>query len=236
MKRHVFWENYQRSSRAWKDHGRRHQELRAILIHSAKVVYFPVPKAANSSIKKALCPSLGIDPDIIQTHDDVHSDKIPTFPARALVKMKLDDWVLFTVTRHPFDRAHSAWRDKVDAMRDDFSPSRSMGLEPGDSFLTFLMVTNFWPTPRLNDHFIPQTELLRDPMAKFDLKVFQMEQLENDWEPLCDLIEERGGVRPLSLPHLNASGGKTPKNFTPPEKILLNRLYGSDLKTLGYSR
>lgn len=220
---------------AWRAHrfqGVEYTDTKAIVIPQAKTIYVPMPKAANSSARRALLPTLGIDPDSIE-HIQLETKSL-TEPCSTALPKAGPDWFVFTIVRHPYERAHSAWRNKLEEHDTPFKPLKSMGLERGDSFRTFLIACNLWPRKMLNDHFIPQTDLLQQAMKVPGFRIFQMEDLGTAWPEICDEIEARGGVRPSAMPHLNPTRKPIKLDFSASERMLLKRLYGRDFAPLGY--
>lgn len=210
------------------------RELKAVVIPEARAIYFAVPKAANSSAKLALCPTLGIDTAAIRTQQDIHSELIPTLPAAEAVAMAGPDWFTFTIVRHPVDRAYSAWRDKLDRAETPFRPLAHMGLERGDSFETFLKVLQAWPVDQLNDHFMPQHRLLADALTLPDLRMVRMEDIGTEWALISDELERRGARRPDAIPHVNRSGPVHRPELSRTALWRIYRLYWRDFGTLGY--
>jgi hypothetical protein len=110
---------------------------------------------------------------------------------------------LFTIVRDPFERAYSAYNNKLVKHQTPFPALRVMGLEQHDSFSTFLKVMNAWPQHRLNDQFIPQRDLLAPVLAHSQLEIFRVETLATDWPVICDRIVGNGGTRPAEMPRMD---------------------------------
>ncbi len=227
-----FRRNRRKASRSHLRDGVSYTDTKAIVLPAARAIYVPMPKAANSSIRKALLPVLGIDPDSVTQIQ--RETKHLTEPCSTALPKAGPDWMVFTVVRDPFQRTHSAWRNKLDEQTKPFDALRIMGLRKGDSFLTYLLVCNLWPRKMLNDHFIPQTDLLEEARKLPQFRVYRMEDLASGWPEICSEIEERSGIRPLELPHLNQTRKPTELTFSLAEKLLMARLYGRDRKQLGY--
>lgn len=216
-------------------HGKKKNDTKALVFEDAKTIYIPIPKAGNTSIRRALFPVMGIDPD---ARVNLHSgEEVTPFIQRcseALPKAG-PDWFVFTVVRHPYDRIFSGWREKLDRRARTFRPLITTGLTPGDSFETFLRVCNAWPTLQLNDHFMPQAELLRPAMAIRDIEVFRLEEMDAaQWSAICNRIEAQGGARPLPLPHIHSYANRGGQEYSRTALRLMRRLYGRDLDLLGY--
>ncbi|OSP54488.1 sulfotransferase family 2 domain-containing protein [Pseudoruegeria sp. SK021] len=219
--------------KAWID-GADLSDTKTVVLAQARTLYIPIPKAANSSVKRALYPTLGLEAD---PKIDVHRDRrIPTLPLSEALKLAEDDWFIFTIVRDPFDRSLSAWTDKVLRKRVENQRSlRRMGLQPDDSHATLLSALRGWPPRLLNDHFMPQSMLSQRALATGRLSVFHFETLNTDWPEISRRITANGGPNPAPLPHLNTSRADYSTAFTPQETKLITAIYRNDLETFGYS-
>lgn len=207
---------------------------RVLLLQAAQTVYVPVPKAANTSTKLALCASLGIDP---KTVDQVQKDpRLRMVPFSTIASALSDDCFMFTVVRDPWTRIASAHRDKVVKQHAVLKSLQLMGIEAGESFETFLLALNRWPRKMLNDHFIPQSELLRQPLQIGRMNVYKSEELQDQWPQIASRIAERGAPRPGPIGHHNASGAQSYPEFSSRAQELILKLYDEDFSTFGYDR
>lgn len=212
--------------------GKTEADPRALVLEPARTLYIPVPKAANSSARLALCPVLGIDPASVT---EVQKDpRLPTARFSTLAAARDPDWFMFTIVRDPWTRAYSGWYDKVVRMGVQLRALQAMGLEPGDDFETYLAALARWPRRMLNDHFIPQADLLADPLATGRLTVLKSETIAEDWPGVADRIAATGAPRPDAVGHRNASGAGRAPAFSPRAQDLIRRLYANDFLTFGY--
>lgn len=214
--------------------GKRADDARVLLLDDARVIYVPIPKAANSSTKLALCPVLGIDPADVE---EVQKDpRLPMHRFSTLEPRIDDDWFVFSVVRNPWTRALSGYRDKVIRKNVQLRALQGMGIEPQDDFETFLAALARWPRKLLNDHFIPQSDLLTPIMAKTPVKIVRTEDLPEAWEEIRDRIIAQGATAPDGMGHMNVSGPRDLQpEFTPRAADLIRKLYAEDFRLLGYS-
>lgn len=227
------------ASNLFRDHykhrvlGKRADDARVLLLEHARTVYVPIPKAANSSTKLALCPVLGIDPGTVT---EVQKDpRLPMVRFSEVASRISGDWFVFTVVRDPWTRALSAFRDKVQRKGVQLRSLQAMGLEPGDDFETFLAALNRWPRLLLNDHFIPQSDLLAPVMAVCKPLVIRSEDLPDAWTRVTEGLERQGAPSPAPIGHQNVTGAqRNVPEFTPRAVRLIRKLYAEDFDRLGY--
>lgn len=203
-----------------------------ISIEKYKIAYVPVPKAANTSMRWALLPLLGIDPSTV---DNIHQDdRITKLSSSEFLVASRKDWLIFAVVRHPEDRALSAWKNKLKDPPKPFRRLAQMGLKREDSFETFLQVIANWPSHALNDHFAPQTALLKRLTVKTDLEIFKIEELDQWWPTLNGRLEERSKISPGPIRRLNPSKIRPQNSLSPLAKELLFQIYAEDYQQFGY--
>lgn len=204
-----------------------------IPIADAKICYVPIPKAANTSMRYALLPLLGLQQAQIE---NIHRDsRIPKLKSSTFLRDYESEWFVFTVVRNPVERAFSAYKNKLLDPVTPFRRLAQMGLKSGDSFETFLTALKDWPEKALNDHFLPQTVLLSRFMAKSDISIFKLEQAEQWWDALDGEVSARCGVHLDRLKNLNATHQGTRKDLSRKEKALIEDLYSEDFDAFDYS-
>jgi len=76
-------------------------EARCLVFPEFKIAYVPIPKCANSSIRAALLPLIGIQPESIQKIQEFRGFEERNFK-RFLKKENLDNWYVFCVVRNPY--------------------------------------------------------------------------------------------------------------------------------------
>lgn len=200
---------------------------------SSPIVYLPIPKAANTSIRTALLSTITGEFDAdARVHKDPRLPKL--LQANALTACREDAFV-FTVVRHPAQRVRSAYKNKIGKGKKVFGPARRVGIYRSDDFTTFLTKLASVPSMSLDSHFRPQTELLQIAMQDSRLQVYKMEDLGDCWQEIAANIETAtGATLPAELTKLNASGTKPQEPFTDEQINLINLLYGKDFETFGY--
>lgn len=197
------------------------------------MAFVMIPKAASTSILSLFAQQLGVHyPQGVQPYDALRAHLMPVkaFMARGY----RPGWFVFTVVRDPTLRAHSAWKNKVQEAETLFAPARRMGMASGMSFEQFLTVLHRWPQWALNDHFMPQTNLLGPALELPDLFVARMETLGPDWER----IRRKGrdlGIDLPALPVLNRTSPAPPPDMGHQERSLLRALYHADYSRFGYA-
>jgi hypothetical protein len=202
-------------------------------IAESRVLYVPIPKAANTSVRRALCPCLHLSIDSVQ---DVHKDeRLPIKPWSEVASQISENSYLFTVVRNPYTRILSAYRDKVVRMNAKLISLQAMGIERTDNFDTFLTACARWPRKMLNDHFIPQSDLLAGPSATGILEYVKCEDLPAVWSQVADRIEAAGCPRPAQPLHENRNSFSACPEFSPKHVSIIQRLYREDFERFGYS-
>ncbi|WP_435140745.1 sulfotransferase family 2 domain-containing protein [Pseudopelagicola sp. nBUS_19] len=131
---------------------------RAILDKDLKLIYIPLPKCANSHVKKALLASR-------QTRNEfrVHDPRNFSWlhPRKITQYAQSGEYHIFCIIREPRERIFSAYKNKVLDQSATFLPVRDLGLSQGDTIGKFVQAIITWPKMLLNDHFKPQIDLLK---------------------------------------------------------------------------
>lgn len=233
MKKYTFYKNL---FKAWakKIRGDDKSDPMCLPFFEHKILYVPIPKAANTSIKHALCSSM-LAEDVSDTQN-IHQD--PRVPKVAFsdLKNQIDaDWFVFTVARNPYERSHSAYRDKVLKERSRIHGVRELGIEPEDEYLTLLRNVRLWPARLLNNHFIPQTLLLERVLNESNLRIFKYEDLNEAWGEIASEVHKKSGVKLADLDIRNATGNSNDR-MKPKERDFVRKIYRNDFHVLGYPR
>lgn len=190
-----------------------------------RVAYIPIPKAANSSVKAALLPLIGLDPSGI---DDIQAFRgFRKIPYSRFASMRTGDWYVFSVVRDPFSRYASAYLDKVVTREIVLRGFRRMGIRKGDSFQRFMSLQTEWPQKALNPHVIAQSTMLEDALRD-GLNVFKLEDLPGHWTSIADEIRSRSGIEIGTLEQRNRGKSKIPwQSLYDAETIALARHLGA---------
>ena len=129
------------------------------------LLYGRVPKAANSSIKAALCRLLSERPpkgtkttsDKFWQHETNQETELITL--RRARKYRRSHFS-FSFVRNPFDRLIAAYNNKVIEIEAPPLPMQNMGITHGMSFEAFLDVLIETPFKHYDVHVLPQNQLL----------------------------------------------------------------------------
>ena len=150
------------------------------------LLYGRVPKAANSSIKAALCRLLSEMPpkgtkttsDKFWQHETNQETELITL--RRARKYRRSHFS-FSFVRNPFDRLIAAYNNKVIENEEPPQPMQNMGITHGMSFNAFLDVLIETPFKQYDVHVLPQSQLLcigNQIVPKF---VGRVEQIDDHW-------------------------------------------------------
>ena len=172
------------------------------------LLYGRVPKAANSSIKAALCRLLSERPpkgtkttsDKFWQHETNQETELITL--RRARKYRRSHFS-FSFVRNPFDRLIAAYNNKVIEIEAPPLPMQNMGITHGMSFEAFLDVLIETPFKHYDVHVLPQNQLLcigNQIVPKF---VGRVEQINEHWAELRDILARRGINVMESLPQKN---------------------------------
>jgi hypothetical protein len=197
-----------------------------------KICYIPIPKAANTSMRYSLLPLLNLAPSDVH---DVHKDnRIPKMRSSGFLQTYDPSWFVFSIVRHPAARAYSAYKDKLLRPTVPFRRLSEMGLKKGDTFETFLSALQDWPIKALNDHFLPQSELLSRFLPASEISVYKLEDVGEWWKTLDGETFARSGLNLGALRNLNETNKSVEKEFSHAEKSIIHDLYHRDFETFGY--
>ena len=168
-----------------------------IRMKSYNLLYGRVPKAANSSIKAALCRLLSERPpkgtkttsDKFWQHETNQETELITLRrARNYRRSHFS----FSFVRNPFDRLIAAYNNKVIENEAPPQPMQNMGITRGMSFESFLDILIETPFKQYDVHVLPQNQLLcigNQIVPKF---VGRVEQIDEHWAELRDILARRG--------------------------------------------
>ena len=203
------------------------------------LLYGRVPKAANSSIKAALCRLLSERPpkgtkttsDKFWQHETNQETELITL--RRARKYRRSHFS-FSFVRNPFDRLIAAYNNKVIEIEAPPLPMQNMGITHGMSFDAFLDVLIETPFKHYDVHVLPQNQLLcigNQIVPKF---VGRVEQIDDHWAELRDILARRGIDVMESLPQKNvrrSDRGSLQSHFTSDSLIEKTmRIYGDDVR------
>ena len=209
-----------------------------IRIKTCKLLYGRVPKAANSSIKAALCRLLSERPpkgtkttsDKFWQHETNNETELITL--RKARKYRHSHFS-FSFVRNPFDRLIAAYNNKVIEIEQPPLPMQHMGIHHNMSFESFLDVLIDTPIQRYDVHVLPQSHLLclgRQVIPKF---VGRVEQIDEHWDILRNILLREGINVMESLPQKNVrrSEKNSLKEYFHNDSLISKalKLYGDDV-------
>lgn len=143
----------------------------------------------------------------------------------SVIVPRIDDAVLFTFVRNPWDRVCSAFFQCRDKAR-----TPEYKIDPKWKFTNFVKLVLDVDWPNVNMHFAPQYDSFcynDEPIEK--MFVGRFERLAKDWAVVADTI----GVSP-TLPHFNAGGKSYVWQYDDESMEIVGRLYAPEIAALGY--
>ena len=89
------------------------QYPKGIISTKHKLIYYPVPKVASSTVKRFLAISKAVEAhsEVDDQFSYIHTYTFPQVDIKGL--KKYNDFIIFTVVRNPVDRIVSCYRDKI---------------------------------------------------------------------------------------------------------------------------
>ncbi|MCA0041904.1 sulfotransferase family 2 domain-containing protein [Celeribacter litoreus] len=206
-------------------------DVRVFAFEDHKVAYVLLPKAASTSIQTALAPFFGVE---AQDGEEISRAMRSVAVKSSEFAKRIDgqDWFIFAVVRDPSNRAFSAYKNKLLEPKKIFRPLQRMGIRSRLGFAEFLEVLLSWPRGGLNDHFMPQTGLLKHVLGCDGLYLARLETFDEDWPKICAEAKARGLELP-DLGWLNKTAQK-PQAFSDVERARLGQLYAEDYDRFGY--
>jgi len=225
-----------------------------IHIPEADLVYFAIPKAANTSVKKFLLPLVA--PGDRRKHANIHRQVEWQTLTKAEYLALRETGLGFTVTRNPYSRLVSAYRNKICGPR-LHAPLEPLGFSHNMGFEAFLDRVAKIPDEKMDIHLVSQTALLTRNGRLLPHAVFDMEELSKVEGILKAWARARGQSLKGSIPVSNATGplqsldaladaGATSRDPKPSAQDTSRRLaahlravveerYRDDVRLFGYS-
>lgn len=143
-----------------------------------------------------------------------------------IIAPNLDNLVLFTSVRNPWDRIYSA----VTHCQTHASHPKNK-VDPAWEFTDYVKEVLAVEGPLINKHFVPQYETVRfegEPIP--GMFIGRFERLHEDWARLAEML----GVR-KDLPHRNRrSHPHYVEQYDDESREIVGRLYRKEIKALGY--
>jgi hypothetical protein len=199
----------------------------AIIMPSQKLIYVPIPKVANRSIKAALADTAGMP------YTDPHDAGWQTIALPQLAN--LNGYFRFTFIRNPLDRLLSCYAQKMILYGRQLNMPvlfwrYGRRFHPHMSFAEFVEAVADIPDHLADRHFRSQHTFLFDNGELLVDFVGRYEQLTQDWSDL----RQRTGLG--ELPHYNRSPHKPyAEMFTPELAQLAAKRYEQDIALFAYA-
>jgi hypothetical protein len=209
---------------------------RGIINHHYKVIYFPIPKVASTTVKRVLHqPGDFQDPSI-----KIHQIEFPTIKLSEI--KNFGDYKKFAIVRDPYDRMVSCYKDKIIRWyewKKQLYPgflryNQIMGVKlfyPDMDFIEFMKSINKVPDFLADEHFRSQHKFI--PIKSDTLFLDVLIHIE-DMTPLGTIFND------LSLEKLipsNTTKAVKENNFlTAHSKALIYKRYNKDFELLEYSK
>jgi hypothetical protein len=210
-----------------------------ILLKNANAVYFYVPKAACSTLKKVCADNLNLVPEGSDFAETVHQLEFPHVK-KYKVRTECTGYYKFAFVRNPWDRLLACYRDKITDAAGQYQNHENrftaylkrMGrYSPDMTFEDFVQIVSEIPDDRAEGHFRSQVTLLSDRhgLLPFDT-VGRFETLSEDFEA----IRKRIGLKD-SLPHLRRTGSRNYRDsYSVKMRETVRKRYENDLAIFPY--
>lgn len=213
----------------------------AVLCHRFKLMYFPVPKVATSSIRRLIAQMEGRPADGDPHHDIV----LDSLWAKDFCTH--GDYLAFAVVRNPWDRLVSCFMDKVAGRPADGTRGRTdvhsgfarynriFGRRLFDaemSFDAFVDVVSRIPDMLADEHFRAQYRLLSTPNGTpLATRIITFERLHADMSALLRDV----GATEFDIGHMNRTARADYREFYSEKtrKRVAHR-YRRDIALFGY--
>lgn len=182
-----------------------HHRYRNIVMHERKALYFPIPKAASSSIKKVIAKDLGL-----YRGADIHELSYPAIPHAFLKRCK--GYFKFAFVRNPWDRAVSCYLNKIlkdpGVNEDQYEKgiykywAKYNLFHAGMSFAEFVDAVCRIPDVEADAHFRCQASFFKTPAGDLEMDfIGRFENLAEDFRFAAGKIGWAG----VELEHVNRS-------------------------------
>jgi hypothetical protein len=207
-----------------------------------KFLYYPIPKAASSSVKRLIANLEGVPHAGIPQHD-IDFDCV--WGANA---GRFRDCISFTVVRNPWDRFLSCYFDKIRGGSEDPVCSKRPSIHEGFlrynrllgrelfhsemSFPDFAKVISWIPDYLADEHFRSQYRMFSAPNGtSLVSRIIRFESLH---EGICALMRDVGAAE-TSLEFSNRTRHANYHEFYDSvTRELVGRRYRRDIEQLGY--
>lgn len=213
-----------------------------ILCERFHCIYFPIPKAGSSSVKRAITEAEGLP-----ATNTPHHKYFQLVPAKEL--HDYPDYVKFTVVRNPWDRLFSCFKDKIQGDLSDRQVVRGdrvyAGFErynkilrkrifrPDMTLEEFAAVVARIPDFVSDEHFRSQYRLFSTPDGTSLVdQIIKVEQFDEGLQQLRAKLN----AQDFTIKHVHRSAQSDYRRFyTERAAQAVARRYAKDIALLGYS-
>ena len=210
-----------------------------IRIKRHKLLYGRVPKAANSSIKAALCRLLSEMPpkgskttsDRFWQHETNQETELITLGRARQYRLS---HFSFTFVRNPFDRLVAAYNNKVIENDAPPMPMQNMGITHGMAFDDFLDILIDTPLRLYDVHVLPQSQLLSINNTIVPKFVGRVEQINEHWAELRSILARKkiNAMKFLPQKNVRRSDHSSLQGYFTSDALIEKamRIYGDDVR------
>ncbi|MGD1807349.1 sulfotransferase family protein [Dapis sp. BLCC M126] len=211
-----------------------------IRIDKYKVIYFPIPKVATSTLKYISAKLLELENIDSLELEDIHEFIFPSVERKNLHKYQ--DYYKFGFVRNPWERLFSCYKSKIKVDPNYNHPDYQDGISKrfvrynlfraGMSFEEFVKAISQIPDPDSDFHFKSQyiffTNNKGEEVVNF---IGRYESLQEDWKK----VRDASNLPAIELPHLNKESSKHYSEYYTPETIdIVSARYAEDINKFGY--
>ncbi|MCL5779298.1 sulfotransferase family protein [Limibaculum sp. FT325] len=209
-----------------------------IINRNAGFAYLSIPKAANSSIKYALLPTVGLADDseingvkaIRLIHDQ--SSGPFSFERKAQIIADLPP-LIFTCVRNTWARLLSCYQDKV--RKTLHGPFSIYGITSDYSFEDFLEIIAKVPDELAEIHFRSQLSLIHHEGRFLPNLVLRAENLHKEWPILQSYFRSQNGIEISDLRILNRTANENRVTISRRAIEIISTRYKDEIKFFGFS-
>ena len=186
------------------------------------LVFYPIPKNANTSVKMLLAKIIGIDKNFEYRDDTAWYKRLPAdYYKKKSISAFLPDYTKFAkvkaniricIIREPILRFISTYENRILFHKDKKFRDLSV-----DQVLLELIKGNF-----LNKHFLPQNYFLGNDLSYFT-NIFKINELEK----LATLFKGFFLVKNIKTPHLQTNKNES-ISLSKSQKIAIREIYSDD--------
>lgn len=210
------------------------------IVPESKVLYVPIPKAANTSIITILWRSQGI---FIQNniHKSIKKKPAPVLSdfSNAEIENALNNtqWFRFTFVRNPYTRLFSCYKNKIlnTERNKNFLKRLNWTSSKTPSFDEFILQLNQPDILKMDWHWRPQYDLIMPALVPLDF-IGKIENFNEDILAILDRLNiTNEAERQRALIPTNRTQ-TTPIDFSRESIDLINTIYAKDFSYFGYEK